>query len=189
MRKFCLNTLTHRHLPALALAAAFGLGVVHAGDTLEDSTIKTVLKLKNDAGDVELLHFDGALAIGEARGDETDAGTPVLVTRTPEGLRIELAERTINIALPDAEADADGRHGHVIDVQKLVRIEDNGSGDDGETRVVVLRGDHAALDEGEIERMLDGDGDALNKLHADDGHEVRKVHIVRKQVEDSDATN
>lgn len=79
MRKFRPNTLTDRSILALALGAVLGLGVAHAGDTPENKTIKTVLKLKNDAGGVELLRFDGALAIGEARGYETDAGTPVIL--------------------------------------------------------------------------------------------------------------
>ncbi len=177
-----------RHLVALTLGVLFGLGVAHAGNTPENQTIKTVLKPKNDAGGVELLRFDGALAVGEARGYETDAGTPVLVTRTPEGLRIELAERTINIALPDVEPGPAGDHGHDINVQKLVRIEGDAS-DTGETRVVVLRGDHAALDEGDIERMLEGDGETLSELHSEEGHELRKVHIVRKHVDESDTTN
>lgn len=188
MRKLRPTMFNHRHLLALTLGVLFGLGAAHAGNTPENQSIKTVLKLKNDAGAVELLRFDGALAVGEARGYETDAGTPVLVTRTPEGLRIELAERTINIALPDAESEAAGRDGHDIDVQKLVRIEGDGSAA-GETRVVVLRGDHAALDDGDIERMLEGDGETLSELHAEEGHEVRKVHIVRKQAEDADTAN
>ena len=169
---------------ALALSASLGFGVAVAGDAPEAHTIKTVLKLKNGDGASEVLRFDGALAVGESRGYETDAGTPVLVTRTDEGLKIEMAERTINIALPDA----DGQDHHGANVEKLVRIEGNGEAPN-ETRVVVLRGDHDGVSDEQIEQMLDGDGEALTELHSDDGKEVREVRIVRKQRQEPAGSN
>ena len=180
MRIFRLKHPSLSGLIALALSASLGLGVAIASESDSSQSIKTVLKLKTGDGSSETLRFDGALAVGEARGYETDGGTPVLVTRTEEGLKIELAERTIHVALP--EADAAGEHGITANVEKMVRIEGD-SDTPNETRVVVLRGDHAAVSESELEQMLDGETDAVGEAHAGDGKQVRRVHIVRKQAE------
>ena len=184
MRIHHLNHPTFAGLAALALSTSLGLGVAMASESAESQSIKTVLKLKTGEGSSETLRFDGALAIGEARGYETDGGTPVLVTRTEEGLKIEMAERTIHVALP--EAGAEGEHGITADVQKMVRIEGE-AGAPNETRVVVLRGDHGAVSEVDLEQMLDGETDALDAAGAEDGKQVRRVHIVRKQAEGSAA--
>ncbi|HRG16345.1 MAG TPA: hypothetical protein PLB00_10120 [Pseudomonadota bacterium] len=160
-------------------AALLASGNLFAADTGAESAMKTVLKLKKADGAVESLRFDGALAIGESRGYETDAGTPVLVTRTEDGLRIETAEKTINVALPGPDDD---HRGIEANVEKRVRIEGHGE-PAGETQVVVLRrhGDQP-IDDAEIDALIDADLEALAEPEAN-GDGERQVVIVRKRVE------
>lgn len=164
-------------LSLILLGALFGSGALLAAETAPEPAMKTVLKLKTSDGATETLRFDGALAVGESRGHETDAGTPVLVTRTEDGLRIETAEKTINVALP---APGDAPHGIEANVEKRGRIEGNGE-PAGETKVVVLRrhGD-AAIDDAEIDALIDADPDTLAELQGDG---ERKVVILRKRVD------
>lgn len=179
MRNHRLNSMLQRSLIALTLGAVLGLGAVVAGDT-EPKAMSTILKLKNAEGVAESLRFDGALAVGESRGYETDAGTPVLVTRTEDGLRIELPSRTVNIKLPGA-ADADGLRASA-NVEKIVRIDGQGDGAT-ETRVVVLHGDAATIAdaEHEIERQLEDGRIDPEQLAGADGDETRELVIVRKR--------
>lgn len=163
-------------------AALFASGSLFAADTgtATEPAMKTVLKLKKADGAVESLRFDGALAIGQSRGYETDAGTPVLVTRTEEGLRIEMPEKTVTVALP---APGEEHEGIEANVQKLVRIEGHGE-PAGETKVVVMRrhGDQP-IDDAEIDALIDADPEALAELEAN-GDGEHKVVIVRKRVEE-----
>ena len=68
MRIFRLKHLSLSGLIALALSASLGLGVAIASESDSSQSIKTVLKLKTGDGSSETLRFDGALAVGEARG-------------------------------------------------------------------------------------------------------------------------
>ena len=166
--------------PLLAVLALIAAGPLFATDATPTPAMTTVLKLKNPDGAVESLRFDGALAVGEARGYETDAGTPVLVTRSEDGLRIEMADKTIQVALPEA---GDHHAGIEADVEKQVRIERHGE-PGSETKVVVLRrnGD-ATIDDAEIDALIDADPEALADSPGD-GTGERKVVIVRKHVEE-----
>ncbi len=179
MRNSRKLSMLHRSLIAVAFGSVLGLGTAAAGDT-PAKTFATVLKLKNSDGATESLRFDGALAVGESRGYETDAGTPVLVTRTEAGLTIELPSRTVNIALPEhdaAEGEAAGAN-----VEKIVRIQRR-EGDPAESRMVVLHGDSEAVADAEahIDEAIDGDSLALHEMEEGDGENVRKVVIMRKR--------
>jgi hypothetical protein len=169
---------TSRLVLAAALCTAFGVAL--AADTAPSESVTTILKLKNAEGGVESLRFDGALAVGESRGYETDAGTPVLVTRTEEGLRLELPSHTVNLRLPTHDGEGHGVH---AEIEKQVRISSEGGegGEAQETRVVVLRGDGADAHAAEIEQLLEGDEVALDALAEGDGDGNREVVIVRKR--------
>jgi hypothetical protein len=178
MRPATPKLLLQRSLLALALSAAV-FGVAVAGDAPAAQT-RTILKLKNGDGATETLQFDGALAVGESRGYETDAGTPVLVTRNDTGLSIETPSRTIEVALPEAE----GHHPAGAEVRKIVRINrDSGDSEPGEeTRVVVLHGDGSTIDEAHIDTLLEGDLETLAGAEGE-GDGERKVIIIRKKQE------
>jgi hypothetical protein len=166
-------------------AALSASGHLLAADAGTEPATRTVLKLKKSDGATESLRFDGALAVGESRGYETDAGTPVLVTRTDDGLRIELPEKTVTVALPEAGAALAGTEANV---ERRVRIQTHGEGDAaGETKVVVMRrhGDQP-IDDAEIDALIDADPETLAELQ-DNGDGERQVVIVRKHVEEPSA--
>jgi hypothetical protein len=170
----------------LVLFAALSAGgSLLAAEPGTEPAMKTVLKLKKSDGATESLRFDGALAVGESRGYETDAGTPVLVTRTDAALRIEMPEKTVTVALPETGAALAGTEANV---EQRVRIQAHGEGDAaGETKVVVMRrhGDQH-IDDAEIDALIDAEPETLAELQ-DNGESERQVVIVRKRVEEPSA--
>lgn len=181
MRNASLHALVQRGALAVALSATLGLGIATAAETTSSPAITTLLKLKSADGATESLRFDGALAIGESRGYETDAGTPVLVTRTENGLSVELPSHTVRLALPDHAAG----HGDTdVNVERRVRVDSDGS---HETRVVVLRGEARAADAEHIDQLLEGDHEALETLAQSEGDGEREIVIVRRQQQEQAA--
>lgn len=173
MRNARLHAFLCRGALAVALSTTFGLGSAAAEAPSAPSAMTTVLKLKSADGATESLRFDGALAIGESRGYETDAGTPVLVTRTAEGLSVELPSHTVQLALPaHGPDDAD------VNVERRVRVNADGA---RETRVVVLRGEAGVAEAEHIDQLLEGDPEALETLSQSEGSGEREIVIVRKQ--------
>lgn len=141
---------------------------------------KTAIQLRNADGQVERLSFDDSLAVGQSRGFETDAGTPVLVTRTESGLRVEMAERTIDIALPDADGDG-AING--TGIEKTVRVEATSDGKQPtETRVVVMRKQGESIDDAEIDTIV---SQAIDEASTDADGE-HKVVIIRKHAKTTD---
>jgi hypothetical protein len=144
-----LNSIFARGVAALALVGL--MGAVHAGDVGSNTTM---IKLLGKDKKLETVKFEGELEVGGARGLYTDAGTPVTVTRTDQGLTIEFADRSVEVPYPSASAA--GEDG----AQNLV-IRD-GAGE--KNIVIVKRGEHGALPEGaehhqkRVIVVSDGDG-------------------------------
>lgn len=101
-----------RHdLLAAALLAAFAAA---AGATASDETSITV---RTAAGAIERVDFAGELAPGERRALSTRLGNPATLTRTEQGLLLELADERYELPNPSPDlaglaTDADG-HGTI----------------------------------------------------------------------------
>lgn len=156
---------------AAALTAAFGLGAAFAGDGATTSE-KTKLKFKH--GDtVETIQFEGALTVGQSVGLYSEAGTPVTVTRTDKGLRIEFPDRTHEVPFYSNPGTA-GPSG-------------------GERKIVIIKKDGGAGEHAEDMEWIDSETDpeiqaAIDEALAETGGqgEVRKVII--KHVEHQETT-
>lgn len=129
-----------------------------------------------------------SLSEGQSRQLSADSGLPAIVTRTPEGLRVEIAGETHEIHLPPIElVDLGGG-----DTGKHIVIKRAG-GDSAEGKHevrVIHRTLDGEVDEAQIEAML---AEALAEAEAaraaaDDAHgqalqaaeQARKVRVIRR---------
>jgi hypothetical protein len=129
-----------------------------------------------------------SLSEGQSRQLSADSGLPAIVTRTPEGLRVEMAGETHEIHLPPIElVDLGGG-----DTGKHIVIKRAG-GDSAEGKQevrVIHRTLDGEVDEAQIEAML---AEALAEAEAaravaDDAHgqalqaaeQARKVRVIRR---------
>lgn len=154
---------------AAALTAAFGLGVAFAGDTSVTSS-KTKLKFKH--GDtVETIQFEGALTVGQSVGLYSEAGTPVTVTRTDAGLKIEFPDRTHEVPFHHDAGDA-GPSG-------------------GERKIVIIRKDGEPGSAGDMQ-WIDSESDpeiqaAIDEALAESGGDGKVRKVIIKHVEHSES--
>jgi len=148
-----LNSKLARGAATLALTSL--VGASQAGEAGSNTTL---IKLMGKDKQMQALTFEGELAAGESRGFYTDAGTPVTVRRTENGLSIETAENTVKVPYPnpnglatgggsDVRVHGDGAH------QKRVIVHGGNGGTHPEGAqshqkrvIVVKRGDAGATD-------------------------------------------
>lgn len=163
-----MNILTFprlRLLTATALLAALGMGSAMADETQIN---KTKLKFKHGE-QVETISFEGQLTAGQSIGLYSEAGTPVTVRRTEQGLKVEFPDRSHDVPYPeDAVAGGDGERNIVI-------IKKEFDGEPGDIQVNEISSDPEV--QAEIEAALAAEGG--------DG-KVRKVFI--KHVESHETT-
>jgi len=138
----------------LSALIALGLaGNALAGDT---ATVRLISGGVEHAVEVDL----DSLKVGESRQLATQAGTPAIVSRTEEGLRVEVAGKTTDVALTHAATslwmDADGaKQVRVIKIDKG-DVEEIDLGD-GQRKIVMVRKGEAfgsGMDEAEIAALL-----------------------------------
>lgn len=190
-----LKSILARVTAALALTSL--LGAIQAGEAGSNTT---VIKLVGKNKQMEALTFEGELAAGESRGLYTDAGTPVTVRRSENGLSIETAEHTVQVPYPNGKGLATGGgsdvfvHGDGVHEKRVIVHGDNGGthpegeqshqkrvivvkrGDAGDTDVSVdVRGGHLE-DLADLESLVD-----LHAHDADGHHKVVVIHKVKKQ--------
>ncbi len=186
-----LKSILARGAAALALTSL--IGAIHAGEAGSNTT---VIKLMGKDKPMEALTFEGELATGESRGLYTDAGTPVTVRRTENGLSIETAEHTVQVPYPNANGLAAGGgsevsvHGGGVHEKRVIVHGDKGAthpegAQTHQKRVIVVkRGDAGDTDvsvdvrAGDLEDLADLE--ALANLHAEDADGHHKVVIVHK---------
>ncbi len=129
-----------------------------------------------------------SLSEGQSRQLSADSGLPAIVTRTPEGLRVEIAGETHEIHLPPIELVdlGGGDTGKHIVIKRA-----GGDSADGKQEVrVIHRTLDGEVDEAQIEAML---AEALAEAEAaravaDDAHgqalqaaeQARKVRVIRR---------
>lgn len=124
-------------LIALLTTLAFA-GSVQAADIAN-------VRILGDAGEHAVEIDLDALKVGESRQLATAAGVPAIVSRSEDGLSIEIAGKTTEVAL--------GGHGDLLWVGKP------GEGEGKRVRVIKLDGDEV-----EKIRLGDGKGDAVVSL-------------------------
>lgn len=178
--------MKHRRIAffvALAVAAAFQ---VSAAD------IATV-RIINDAGDQSVEVDLDKLAVGESRQLASSSGAPALVTRTEEGLRIEVAGKTTEVKLGTPEVahwvsdEGDGKHVRVIKFDHDENIHESGDGEHKKVVVVRKSGEAGGEDmsEDEIVELL-GDMEDVMELDAGDGEKVIVTRRIEHEVHEHD---
>ena len=164
------------------LAAAIAAGIAFQASASDIANVRIINDDSEQAVEVDL----DTLAVGESRQLASSSGAPALVTRTEDGLRIEVAGKTTEVKLgtPDVAhwvSDAgDGEHVRVIKFDHDETIHE--SGDDPHKQVVVIRksGEAAGADLSEAEIVeIVGDMEETMDLDAGDGERV----IVTRRVE------
>lgn len=158
----------HRLLHRAALAAAISVGV--AGLSLADEPRPMddgiVVRIAND-GVSETLYLD-QLAVGETREFTTESGKPAFVTRSEEGMEIELDGDVTKIRYVPFDVTELAE----LDDPELAALFEAHAG--GEVRMVRIDGDD----------VLTGSDRQIVRIHSageGDGHEgtpVRKVMVV-----------
>ncbi|MBK8283813.1 MAG: hypothetical protein IPK97_02450 [Ahniella sp.] len=164
-----MNILTFpqlRLLAATALLAALGMGSAMADETPVN---KTKLKFKHGE-QVETISFEGQLTVGQSIGLYSEAGTPVTVRRTEQGLKVEFPDRSHDVPYPEDDvAGGDGERNIVI-------IKKESHGEVGDLQINGISSDPEV--QAEIDAALAAEGG--------DG-KVRKIII--KHVEDHETTD
>lgn len=154
------------------------------------------VRILDDAGEHAVEIDLDALKVGESRQLATAAGVPAIVRRSEDGLSIEIAGKTTEVAL-GGHGDLlwVGKHGegeghkrvHVMKLDgEAVKEIDLG---DGQRKVIVMRqhGEHGSgepLDEAKLDALI---AEIEAKAAADGDHDGKeRVFITRKITRDSE---
>lgn len=153
----------HHLLHRAVLAAAIGAGVAGLSFASEPMDEGIVVRIANE-GSSETLYFD-ELAVGETREVTAESGKPAFVTRTEEGMEIELDGEVTKIrTVPFELAEIDA----LDDPELAALLEARAAGD---VRLVRIEGDE----------VVHGDGHEVIRIHAggdgEDGQRMRKVVV------------
>jgi len=163
-------------LLSTALLAALSLSLpVLAADTA------SVTIVDGDFSDSVSVPLD-ELKVGESRQLTAASGVPAIVSRSEEGLSIEIAGHSVDVPFGGAHLQALHAHGGKHPLQ-IIAHEDEQVGDGSNKRVVVKHVHHGEgqdadgkFEEADIEAMIErlrsGEGDG------DDGE--RRVVVIRK---------
>ncbi len=140
---------------AVAIASLIGSAFSFAD---EDIHIKSNIQIKLD-GDAELISIDAAdLEIGETHESYTDSGKRVLLTRTDEGLELEVDGKRIDVGMSGLHGEhGEGHHSVFVhgdsDAKVIIKSLD-GHGKHSQ-RYAFIQGDHDC----------EGDEDCDHGLH------------------------
>lgn len=155
---------------ALAVLAAT-LTLATPSFSEEERRIKLLLANNPEAGLVEIETSE--LALGETRSFSSENGHPVLLTRTENGLEIELDGKTTVIDMPPAQGEG----------FELQTFTDENPGADGKPRqrvIVKRRSGGQAESGGDGQFVFHGKLDGANvAIHGEPGADGKEVRIVR----------
>lgn len=153
------------------------------------------VRIAGAAGDHTVEIDLDALAVGESRQLATTAGVPAIVSRSDDGLRIEIAGKTTEVAL-GGHGDLlwIGKHGEGDGKQRVQVMKLDGESveeidlGDGQRKVIVMRhhGEHGSgepLDEAKLAELVAEIEAKAGVDGAADGKE--RVTITRKITRDS----
>lgn len=173
--------LSSKNLRLTALAGVIALlsGSAFAAEKVTD---ETRVDVRTKAGIESLIVSD--LKPGETRPATTAAGHPALVTRTADGLKIEIGAESFAVNLPDLGAGGDelanlGPNAKVIRIDKDVERSMADSGDGSQKKVVVIK-HHGPVDDKDIDviaRATDGDLPPMA-----DGQNIRVTRMIKREV-------
>jgi len=182
---------------ALAICAALcaAVGQVSAGDS-DIANVRILSGGGEEAVEIKL----NELAVGESRQLTAASGKPAVVTRTEDGLVVEIAGKRTEVHFPAAdgaaqwvegEAAADGKQVRII---KIDRDDIQVSGEGGK-KVIVMKRHHGDDAEPVVltEDLLGADGEPDEaKIRAlvdaqHDGGEQERVIVTRRVVKDAEA--
>lgn len=167
-----------RRLALALIGAVATLGAAHAGNT--DTA---VIEMKANGADQRIEVDMTALAEGESRQLSADSGLPAIVTRTAEGLRVEIAGEVREIRMPKIEhlhlgGDGDGDKRVVI---KRVHAKDGDASEQRHEVRVIRHAGGGELDEAEIEALVEEAMEHAGHEGSVDGDKVRVIRRVEKR--------
>lgn len=173
MHKF----LSGRSLLSLALAAtgfvaALGSAVAADRDTTE-------IRFDANGAEQRVVVDMTALAPGQSSQLTADSGLPAIVTRTDDGLRVEIAGVIREVSLPPVEVIELGGDGDSRQiVLKHHRVDGTDAGGDAQREVRVVRHVHSgdAVDPAALDALI---AEALAEVDAADG-EPGKLRVIRR---------
>lgn len=183
MKRFALNTLFNLGV------FGFGLFALCAAASASDvANVKIITAHGEEAVEVDL----DALKVGESRQLVAASGAPAVVTRSEDGLRIEVGGKVTEIKLAPLQVaewhHSDGGEGKQIKLIKLDHGDTTVVGEGGhERKIVIMHGDgaQAAPSDEEIAELI---AEVESKVAADtDGDaDGDKVIVTRKVVRETD---
>jgi hypothetical protein len=142
-----------RGIQRLALGIVGALVALASAQATNTDT--AVIELKANGADQRIKVDMRDLAEGQSRQLSADSGLPAIVTRTAEGLRVEIAGVVREIELPKVDivhAGGEGEHRRVL--IKRTHAEEGEGQARHEVRVIERAGE-GALDEAEIEALVE----------------------------------
>jgi hypothetical protein len=181
--------LSGRSLLSLALAATGFVAALGSAAAADRDT--TEIRFDANGAEQRVVVDMTQLAPGQSRQLTADSGLPAIVTRTDEGLRVEIAGEIREIALPPVEVIELGGDG---DSQQIVlkrhRVDGAATGGDTPREVRVVRhvrsGDE--VDSAELDALI---AEALAEADVADGEpgKLRVIRRIERQPEDGSGTN
>ncbi len=180
--------LNGKNLRLAALAGALALisGGAFAGEKVTD---ETRVDVRTKAGIESLIVAD--LKPGETRPATTAAGHPALVTRTADGLKIEIGSESFAVRLPDLGAGGDelanlGPNAKVIRIDKDVEHAMADSGDGSRKKVVVIK-HQGPVDEKDIDLIARATDSELPPMA--DGQNIRVTRMIKHEATETSGAN
>ncbi len=176
MKRSALNTLFGFGLFALATAAG-------ASDV---ANVKIITANGEEAVEVDL----DALKVGESRQLVAASGAPAVVTRSEDGLRIEVGGKVTDIKLAPLQV-AEWHHGESGEGKriKVIKLDHDDTTTVGEgsheRKIVIVHGDgtQGAPSEEEIAELI---AEVESKVDADAADGSDKVIVTRKVIRETD---
>jgi hypothetical protein len=111
------------------LAALFAAVLSTAAFAAETARDETTLLVRTSAGALERLKYEGELADGERRALTAESGNPATLSRSGDGMLLELAGERFEVKVPDAALAG-------IDLDAATAGD---AGEDGKRRIVIHR--------------------------------------------------
>ncbi len=169
--------LSGRSLLSLALAATGFVAALGSAAAADRDT--TEIRFDANGAEQRVVVDMTQLAPGQSRQLTADSGLPAIVTRTDDGLRVEIAGEIREISLPPVEVIELGGDG---DSQQIVlkrhRVDGVDAGGDAQREVRVVRhvrsGDE--VDSAELDALI---AEALAEADVADG-EPGKLRVIRR---------
>jgi len=185
-----------KHRLAAVIAAAIVALAMTGSAASADSDIAKVRILANgieESVEVEM----NSIPVGESRQLVAASGKPAIVTRTAEGLTIEIGGKRTEVQMPSGHGEHGAHaHGEHLRVIKLGHADDAGAGEAGHKVIVLKTRTDGAAGEGDVEvitedlvgaELVGADGEIDDAKLQKMVDELRIEHAAHAEANDGDA--